>query len=72
MALDEMGERTMTGLKADIREIRDCTSVAELLHRYRRHADSEEGRKMVTLSAEDCRCDFHAGEQLGKPWKSGF
>lgn len=53
----------MTGLEADIREIKDRTAIAELMHRYCRYADSDEGRNMVTLFTEDCRCDFYAGHK---------
>jgi hypothetical protein len=53
----------MTSLDDQIREIRDRTAIAELMHRYCRLADSDDGPGMVTLFTEDCRCDFYAGHQ---------
>jgi hypothetical protein len=50
-------------LEDDIREIRDRTAIAELMYRYCRLADGDDGAGMVALFTEDCRCDFYAGLQ---------
>lgn len=51
----------MNTLEADIREIRDRTAIAELMHSYCRFADADQGRDMTLLFTEDCVCDFYGG-----------